>query len=122
MDTGANETTEARNRQTTDLGQPSVWMTVQDVSELFGIGRQTAYHFVHDLPCTVRVGKSLRINRPGLEEYLKEQRAAELSERAFIEQHRPGWATRQTPEPHFARPTGGKTPKATGRFRNDRER
>ncbi len=51
------------------------WLSLKDVQQLLGIGRTKAYELVTigELPA-VRIGRSIRVNRKELDEWLRAQR------------------------------------------------
>ncbi len=53
----------------------SAVIKVQDLQDRYGLSRSGAYAFVHTLPpgIVMRFGRSLRIDRAGLERYLANQ-------------------------------------------------
>ena len=52
--------------------------TVDDLRRKYGLSRSGAYAYVHSLPpdLVIRFGKSIRIDKLGLAEYLAQQKTA----------------------------------------------
>ena len=68
----------------------SEWLSLKDVQQLLGIGRTKAYELVAtgELPA-VRIGRSIRINKGELDEWIQNRRYADLIRRDVADSVKP---------------------------------
>jgi excisionase family DNA binding protein len=68
------EAKEEDTLQTSETNMTRDWLTVQEMQRLLGIGSTKGYELIASgqIPC-VRIGRSIRINRRRLEEWLDQQ-------------------------------------------------